>query len=494
MIETQEVGVGGNQRRDARQGSSHRLGVTVGKGHHRLPMSSSDRPALLDPKLLPRFALLCLGIWLNAADTLVTATIMPSVAEEIGGYQYFGWSVAAFLMGSILAGACSGKLSIALGLRHATILAGVAYAVGCAMSALAPEFVTFVVGRLVQGLGAGAVVALCYVAITALFPESLWPRVYGAVAGVWGGATLLGPLMGGLFAEAGFWRGAFWMFVVQAIIFVVAVAVMLPSEKRGEARNRIPGLQLALLIAGVSLIGAAGIVSSPALAGACALLGVIGMGAMLVANGRTRDRLLPRAVADLTTATGLGLLIMFACEAAAIGFTVYGPAFIQARHAASPLMAGYVTGAIAAGWTVCALLVGGLPQAREGLAIRTGVGTLLFGVIWSAWAVTRGGLVETGFAFLVIGCGFGLSWAFLARQVIAAAPANEQALASSAVPTVQLIGGAAGSAAAGAMANLLGFGHGVEPAAAYAVGPWLFGAFAPLALVAFAAAWRMGRR
>lgn len=457
-------------------------------------MSSSDRPALLDPKLLPRFALLCLGIWLNAADTLVTATIMPSVAEEIGGYQYFGWSVAAFLMGSILAGACSGKLSIALGLRHATILAGVAYAVGCAMSALAPEFVTFVVGRLVQGLGAGAVVALCYVAITALFPESLWPRVYGAVAGVWGGATLLGPLMGGLFAQAGFWRGAFWMFVVQAIIFIVAVAVMLPSEKRGEARNRIPGLQLTLLIVGVSLIGAAGIVSSPALAAACALLGVIGMGGMLVANGRTRDRLLPRAVADLTTATGLGLLIMFACEAAAIGFTVYGPAFIQARHAASPLMAGYVTGAIAAGWTVCALLVGGLPQAREGLAIRTGVGTLLVGVIWSAWAVTRGGLVETGVAFLVIGCGFGVCWAFLARQVIAAAPAGEQALASSAVPTVQLIGGAAGSAAAGAMANLLGFGHGVEPAEAYAVGPWLFGAFAPLALVAFIAAWRMGRR
>ena len=456
--------------------------------------SSADRPALLDPQLLPRFALLCLGIWLNAADTLVTATIMPSVAKEIGGYQYFGWSVAAFLMGSILAGACSGKLSIALGLRQATMLAGVAYAIGCAMSALAPEFITFVVGRLVQGLGAGAVVALCYVAITALFPESLWPRVYGAIAGVWGGATLLGPLVGGLFAQAGFWRGAFWMFVVQAIVFMIAVAVMLPSEKRAEARNRIPGLQLTLLIVGVSLIGAAGIVSSPVLAGVCALLGVIGMGAMLVANGRTRDRLLPRAVADLTTATGLGLLIMFACEAAAIGFTVYGPAFIQARHAASPLMAGYVTGAIAAGWTICALLVGGLPQAREGLAIRAGVGTLLVGVIWSAWAVTRGGLIETGVAFLVIGCGFGLCWAFLARQVIAAAPPEEQALASSAVPTIQLIGGAAGSAAAGAMANLLGFGHGVEPAAAYAVGPWLFGAFAPLALVAFAAAWRMGRR
>ena len=171
--------------------------------------------ALLNRDLAPRFVLLCLGIWLNAADTLVTVTIMPSVAREIGGHQYFGWSVAAFLLGSILAGACSGKLSISLGLRGATALAGVAYAIGCAASALAPDFLVFVSGRLVQGLGAGAIVALCYVAITALFPESLWPRVYGAVAGVWGAATLLGPLCGGLFAESGYWRGAFWLFAAQ---------------------------------------------------------------------------------------------------------------------------------------------------------------------------------------------------------------------------------------------------------------------------------------
>ncbi len=53
-------------------------------------MSTSHAPvSQVDKTLAPRFALLCLGIWLNAADTLVTATIMPSVANEIGGYAYF---------------------------------------------------------------------------------------------------------------------------------------------------------------------------------------------------------------------------------------------------------------------------------------------------------------------------------------------------------------------------------------------------------------------
>lgn len=448
----------------------------------------------IDKALAPRFALLCLGIWLNAADTLVTATIMPSVAREIGGYQYFGWSVAAYLTGSIVAGACSGKLSMALGLRTATALTGLVYAIGCAMSALAPEFVTFILGRLIQGLGAGAVVALCYVAITALFPERLWPRVYGAVAGVWGAATLLGPLLGGLFAAAGFWRGAFWMFVVQAIVFVGAVMVMLPAGNRDAGRGRIPTLQLILLVIGVSLIGGAGVVAAPAWAAALAIGGVIGMAAMLAANTRTQDRLLPKSAADLRSATGLGLLTIFACEAAVIGFTVYGPAFIQARHQASPLTAGYVVGAIAAGWTLCAMVFGNTPAEKDGRLIRLGAGVIALGAALSAWTTARGNLWETALAYAVMGCGFGLAHAFIARRAIAGAPPDEQAMASGAVPTAQLIGGAAGAAGAGAMANLLGFSHGVDLSLAPTQGLVLFGAFLPLAVVGFVAAWRLGRR
>jgi MFS family permease len=448
----------------------------------------------IDKALAPRFALLCLGVWLNAADTLVTATIMPSVAREIGGYQYFGWSVAAYLTGSIVAGACSGKLSMNLGLRTATALTGLTYAIGCAMSALAPEFVTFILGRLIQGLGAGAVVALCYVAITALFPERLWPRVYGAVAGVWGAATLLGPLLGGLFAAAGFWRGAFWLFVVQAVIFVGAVLVMLPADKSDKGRGRIPTLQLVLLVVGVSLIGGAGVVASPTWAALLAAGGVASMAAMLAVNARTHDRLLPRTAADLRTATGLGLLTIFATEAAVIGFTVYGPAFIQARHHASPLTAGYVVGAIAAGWTLCAMVFGHTPAEKDGRLVRLGAGVILLGAGLAAWATARGTLVETAAAFAVLGAGFGLAHAFVARRAIGGAPADEQAMASSAVPTAQLIGGAVGAAGAGALANVLGFSHGIDPTLAATHGLVLFGAFLPLAVVGFGAAWRLGRR
>src|SRR5580704_13725369 len=99
---------------------------------------------------LPRFALVCAGTWLGAADELVTATIMPSAAAQIGGYSAFGWAVAIFLLGSILGGATAGRLSLRVGLKTAMAVAGCAYALGCAASALAPSMGFFLAGRSLQ--------------------------------------------------------------------------------------------------------------------------------------------------------------------------------------------------------------------------------------------------------------------------------------------------------------------------------------------------------
>jgi len=153
---------------------------------------------LLAEGRLPRFALICLGVWLNAADSLVTATIMPSVGADLGGYAYFAWATAGYLVGAILAGASSGRLSEMFGLRAATALAGVVMAVGCVMSAMAPSVAPFLIGRLIQGLGSGWISGFAMVAIAFLFPERHLPKVFTAVTFVWGIATLLSPLFGGL--------------------------------------------------------------------------------------------------------------------------------------------------------------------------------------------------------------------------------------------------------------------------------------------------------
>src|SRR5579872_981204 len=98
------------------------------------PASGSWADVLAEGRF-PRFALICLGVWLNAADSLITATIMPSVGRSLGGYPYFGWATAGYLLGSVMAGASSGLLAQRFGLRRATAAAAGLYAVGCVMSA-----------------------------------------------------------------------------------------------------------------------------------------------------------------------------------------------------------------------------------------------------------------------------------------------------------------------------------------------------------------------
>lgn len=446
---------------------------------------------LLSEGRLSRFALICLGIWLNAADSLVTATIMPSVAADIGGYAYFAWTIAGFILGAILAGASAGQISLRLGLRHSVVMAAGVYVVGCVVSAVAGDIAVFLIGRLLQGIGAGWIVGLCYVAIGTAFPEKLWPRVLASVSGVWGAATLLSPLIGGIFAEAGLWRWAFWFFAIQGVAFAVAAYMLLGSARASSDEGRLPLMQLAILTVGIVAIAVAGLLPDVQRA---ALLGLVGLALMVVfvrLDSVAESPLLPRAARYFSTATGAGYLMIFSMSAAAIAFSVYGAAILQASFGVSPLVAGYILAIESMAWTITALAVASLPVRWEGLFLKLGALCVLVATIILAFTMQTGPLVGICIAAAFLGSGFGFAWAFVARRVITSVGEDERALASAAIPTMQLIGYAAGSAGAGVIANFLGFADGITAENAVHVAFWLFAYFVPVAAIGVVAAWRL---
>ena len=457
-------------------------------------MTESDPWAeLRSAKYAPLLALMCLGIWLNAADTLVTVTIMPSVARDIGGYEWFGWTVAAYLVGSIVASASAARLAGDFGIRRMTVLFGLVYAAGCALGAVAPLMPLFVAGRFVQGIGAGAIVALCYIAIPSNFPERVWPAVFGAISAIWGIATLLGPLLGGLFASGQMWRLLFWLFAAQALIFAGLIRWFAAADGTVNEAKGIPFRQLSILLVSVTALGTASLISQTALAGALVVASALGFLILLWVDRAAKVRLLPRDAGNLNSAAGQGYFIIFATEAAAIGFSVYGTAFLQAIHGMSALIAGFILGGIAAGWTATALLVSRGGGNRDALWLKLGVGTIAVGIVFGSWAVPRAAPLVAAFAMLLLGSGFGLAWAFIAKAIIGGLGEDERDAGSTAIPTAQLIGGAFGSAGAGAMAAVLGFRDGIDPALAISSGPLLFLIFLPFGLAAFLAACRLAR-
>src|SRR3546814_1047965 len=120
----------------------------------------------------------------------MAATIMPTAVRDIGGLEYLYWTVALYELGSIVIGAATGLLAIRFGLRLGMVLAALLYGVGCVASALAPDMAVMLVGRLLQGLGGGGMVALSHVGVTQLFPAKSWPRMLAFISAVWGVSAL----------------------------------------------------------------------------------------------------------------------------------------------------------------------------------------------------------------------------------------------------------------------------------------------------------------
>jgi MFS family permease len=152
------------------------------------------------------------------------------------------------------------------GLRSATALAGLVMVAGCILSAAAPDVGLFLTGRLIQGLGSGWISGFAMVAIALLFPERHLARVFAAVTFVWGIATVLGPLFGGLVLEGGAWRDVFWLFAAQAGLFSLGRARSCWAGPAGRRRPGIPGRSLGVLGLGVGAIAVANVLTSPPVA------------------------------------------------------------------------------------------------------------------------------------------------------------------------------------------------------------------------------------
>jgi MFS family permease len=446
---------------------------------------------LLADGRLPRFALICLGVWLNAADSLVTSTIMPSVGAQLGGYEYFSWATAGYLVGAILAGASSGRISEIFGLRAATAIAGVIMAGGCVMSALAPHVGLFLLGRLIQGLGSGWISGFAMVAIALLFPERHWARVFASVTFIWGIATILGPLFGGLVVETGNWRDVFWLFALQAAAFSAAAPFLLRGAVKTGGGPGIPWTQLGVLGAGVAAIAVADVIRPPLESVGLVAVGIAILALVLWIDGRLKVRLLPHRAGDLTTICGSGYFAMFTLTAASMGFAIYGPPILQAVRGFSPLWAGYAIGAESLAWTVAAMAVAHAGPVWDARWIRFGAFLLIASLIILTLTLADGPLLWMLTGGALMGAAFGFSWAFMSRRLLAALSEEDRAIGSSAITAVRQTGAAAGAAISGVAANLVGFSGGLTETSARAASVWVFASVIPLALVGTWGAFRL---
>lgn len=445
---------------------------------------------------LARFCFVSLGILLHATNETMIATVMPAMIGDISGVELVGWSLAIYELGAIVAGASAGRLITYVPLRTNMMVAALLYSFGALICATAPSMPIFLAGRLVEGLGGGALVSLAFVSVERLFPPKIWPQLFGIMSAVWGVAAFSGPLLGALLSEALSWRWAFGIFTVAGAAMAAASFVVLntPDAKQRRRDGALPPFPYAVLAAlalAVVFVATAGVDIDPLRSPLLLLAGLAGLAAFFRLDARNgAARLFPARLFDWRTPLGAGMTMVAAFSVATCSFGVYGPLLLTALHDIPLLTTGYIIAAESISWSVLSIAVASAPPQRERAIIVAGALMIAGGVAGFAWAVPAGAIGPILFCAVLQGGGFGIAWPFVTRLIVAAARGEERTIASSAVPTMQRIGYAVGAAATGIVANAAGFDAGLSKATAAAAAPWVFLAFVPLAALGVAAAWR----
>ncbi len=420
--------------------------------------------------------------------------MIPAIVADIGGVNLIAWTVALYQLGSIVAGAASGLLASRYGVRVPLAFGAAVYGIGCAVSALAPEMWIMLVGRQLQGLGGGALIAVSFVALGLLFPSRLLPRAMAAVSFVWGTSAFLGPLVGGLFVEYADWRGGFWFFAAQAALLVVWLLTQRRAEfdrRQAEPTGRFPFWRLGWLSLGVLAVAWAGVEIRPLATPAALGIGLACLLLFLRLDGRhDRNRLLPRRPIGFGDRLAAGYTMILCATTATIAIGVYGPLLMTLLHGTSALVAGYVVACSSIGWSVAAVAIAGIAERHDRRMILFGMTLACISVIGFAFSVAQGPVWLIAVFAFVEGAGFGACWSFVLRRITRLAGADERQRATAAMPTIQRFGYAVGAAWIGIVGNAVGLERMPTVAVAASAAPLIFAACLPFALLALIAAWR----
>lgn len=450
--------------------------------------------ALLEARWFSALAVLVGGVLLHSMNVLMLATVLPSVVDDIGGATLLSWTSTAYLASSIVAATCTGYLTSNIGARNTFCIGALVFGVGAIFCALAPSMALIVIGRFVQGFGGGLLAAIAYVLVRNTLPGELWPRAFALLSGAWSLSIVVGPMVGGVFAQYGSWRGAFFCVAGLASILAIGAFQALPAGSAGTGAARPPGLRVALVCGAIAVMSLSAI-APHVLAKAALVVAAVGlMASMLVIDRRAATRLLPSDAFSLSSMTGMGLWLILTVSIAYSPLQVFMPIFLQSLHGLDPLSSGYMVAGGSFGWTAISLMVAGVSLSATGRLLVAGPAMMGAGLLGIALLLPLEPAIVVFPAIFMLGAGIGSCWAFIAQRVMGGARKGEEDVAASSIATVQQTGFALGAAVAGLVANAAGLSAGLERADVAHAALWVPACFVLAALLAAVLGARLARR
>jgi MFS family permease len=415
----------------------------TGKTPAGAPTDAASAPrSIIAPQLLwttiGAFALIFLG----AFETLAVTTIMPTISRDLDGQSLYSVAFSSTLAASVIGMVLAGRWSDRTGPARPLIAAMVVFTVGLLVAGFASTMEIFVVGRFLQGLGSGALIVALYVVVARLYPSGLHPKIFGLFASAWVLPSLIGPPLAGVVAEQVSWH---WVFFGVVVLVAGAAGAILPALRLLLSQPRVAAEQtsgrgaiawalvVALAVMGISLGGEReGGFAWPLALGAF-VIAVVALRPLLPAGALTFRRGLPATI----VLRGLFAAAFFSTE-------VYLPYLLNERYGLPPWLAGLILTVGAVSWAAGSALQSRLSDevAHEkvvglgALLLSVGIATQFITAYFSlsVWVAAAG--------WLVAGAGMGITYPRISTLVLAHSTGRDQGFNSAALSIADAAGGA----------------------------------------------------
>lgn len=403
---------------------------------------------------------LMLATALVALDSTIIATASTSIARDLGHFQQLPWLFSVYLLAQAVSVPIYGRLADVLGRKRLLVVGIVLFLLGSVLCGAAWSMPVLIAGRVVQGLGAGAVLPISMTITSDIYTLEERAKTQGYLASVWGVASVVGPTLGGVFSELGAWRWIFWINIPLALVagFMLLRAYTEHRTIDGH-RQRIDHPGAVLLTLGTTALllgllegGTTWAWDSGASIGIFAAA-VVFLVTFLVVELRTAHpifslALLRRRVVAASTVASLviGVIVM--------GLSTYVPIYAQDVLGTSALVAGFALAALTLGWPISASQAGRF-YLRWGFRVTALIGSTLV-LLGAALTITLGAASSVWWVAVfcfVVGAGMGLTAVPTLIAAQSSAAHDERGAVTGTNMFARSMGSAIGVAVFGAVVN-----------------------------------------
>jgi EmrB/QacA subfamily drug resistance transporter len=396
-----------------------------------------------------------LVIFLFAIDGTVVGAAMPTIAGQLGGLELYSWVFSSYMLTSALSTPLFGNLSDLYGRRRLMLIGIGVFMLGSALCGGAQNIEHLVIFRAIQGVGGGAIYALSFIIIGFLFPPEKRAQIQALISGLWGIASILGPLAGGALTQFWSWR---WIFFINLPLCLISAALIRIGVSEAEAaRRRRPDLKgAAALLIGLFFLFYSlehGQRNSFDFDGTLSGLLAAAVAALIFfyrIERRAPEPILPPSLFHLRL-FGICLALAWLASMGMFGVITYLPLYVQGALEGDAAHAGLSLVLASLGWTAGSFIAAP-GMNRIGYRSVCMAGMLLMAAGYG-WFIAAGR--PEFFAVLAVGAliGVGMGMVSITSMVAAqnTAPRGRLGAATSTVMLARILGGAFGIALMGSV-------------------------------------------